>query len=120
MRRVEGFYRDPRTYRRSDFFRAARASRPFAEVGCESAPDWARMRARMRSDGLRLLCADVTPPGAAIDQGRRPLKVVRALVPGLVPIWFQRGLQPAGMRRFHEARTTQGGRPRGHFLHPFT
>ena len=120
MRQVENFYRHPRTYRRSDFFRAADRSRAFAELGRESARDWAQMRSRMRADGFRLLCADVTPPGAAIDQGRRALKVVRALVPGLVPIWFQRGLQPEGMRRFLEARTTQGGRPARHFLHPFT
>ena len=120
MRRIEAYYRHPLTYRRSDFFCPAVASRPFAEAGRQSARDWAGMRARMRGDGLRLFCADVTPPGAAIDQGRRPVKVVRALVPGLVPIWFQGGLQPAGMPRFLEARARQGGRPAGHYLHPFT
>lgn len=120
MRAIEAYYRHPRTYRRSDFFRPPQPSREFADVGRESARGWDQMRARMRADGSRLLCADLTPPGAAIQQGRQPLKVARALVPGLVPIWFQRGLQPAGLRRFAEACGAGRARPAGHFLHPFT
>jgi ribosomal protein S12 methylthiotransferase accessory factor len=120
LRRIENFYRHPRSYRRSDFFRPLHAARPFGEVGGASARDWSQMRARMRADGARLLCAEVTPPGAAIAQGRLPVRVVRALVPGLVPIWFQAGLQPAGLRRFAEACASPGARPAGHFLHPFT
>jgi ribosomal protein S12 methylthiotransferase accessory factor len=120
MRAVEKYYRSPRTYGRSDFFRPARESRRFAQVAQGSARKWEDLRALMRSDGFQLLCADITPPGAAVDQGRQALRVVRALVPGLVPIWFQRGLQPEGMPRFSQAARIPRGRPAGHFIHPFT
>jgi ribosomal protein S12 methylthiotransferase accessory factor len=120
MRAIENFYRQPRTFRRSDFFRPAHTSRRFIEVGRGSATDWEGMRDRLRTEGFKLLCADITPAEAAIEQGRRPLQVVRALIPGLVPIWFQRGLHPAGMKRFIQASGERRGRPAGHFLHPFT
>lgn len=120
MRAIERYYRRPRTFRRSDFFRPAQSTRPFTEVATQSARDWQQMRSRVASDGFDLLVADITPAGAAIDQGRRQLTVVRALVPGLVPIWFQAGLQPGGLRRFSDAGGEQGGRPAGNFLHPFT
>jgi ribosomal protein S12 methylthiotransferase accessory factor len=120
MRAIEHYYRGVRTYGRSDFFRPAQSSRRFADVGRTSARGWEQMRSRMRTDGFDLLCADITPAGAAIEQGRQPLRVVRALVPGLVPIWFHRGLQPEGLRRFSDAGGVVRGRPAGHFLHPFT
>jgi ribosomal protein S12 methylthiotransferase accessory factor len=120
MRNIENYYRRARTYRRSDFFRPATSSRAFTEVGRGSAQNWNQARCRLRADGFDLLCADITPPGASIEQGRQPLKVVRALVPGLVPIWFHRHLQPEGLERFSKAGRVRGGRPAGHFVHPFT
>ena len=120
MRAVEAYYRRPGTWRRSDFFRPAQSTRRFGEVATDSARNWQQMRTRLAADGFDLLAADLTPAGAAIDQGRRQLSVVRALVPGLIPIWFQQGLQPEGLARFSDAGGERGGRPAGHFLHPFT
>jgi thiazole/oxazole-forming peptide maturase SagD family component len=120
MEIIESYYRNPRTFRRSDFFRVAQRQIPFEHAGRNAARHWSEMRARMRSDGFKLLCSDITPANARIDQGRRELWVARAFVPGLIPIWFRQGLQPQGMRRFAEAAGVEGGRPAGHFLHPFT
>jgi ribosomal protein S12 methylthiotransferase accessory factor len=120
MRDIERHYRRARTYQRSDFFRPTTSTRPFAAVGQDSAQDWNQTQGRLRADGFDLLCVDITPPGASIEQGRQPLKVVRALVPGLVPIWFHRHLQPQGLKRFSNAARVRGGRPDGHFVHPFT
>jgi ribosomal protein S12 methylthiotransferase accessory factor len=117
---VERYYRSPRTYRRSDFFVPATQTVGFGVVGRESSHTWDEARARMHADGFRLLAVDLTPAKAAIHQGRAPLHVVRAIVPGLVPIWFQRGTQPQGMHRFRKAAGAAGGRPAGHFVHPFT
>lgn len=120
MRAIESYYRNPRTYRRSDFFRAVGSTRSIDAVGQGAARDWSELRSRIYADGFQVLAADITPPKAAIDQGRTPLYVVHAFVPGLVPIWFQRGLQPQGMQRFAKSAGVEGGRPAGHFIHPFT
>lgn len=64
---------------------------------------------------------DMTPDGAAVEQGRVPLHVVRALVPGMVPIWFQAGLQPEGMPRLLQSVGGAKGAPTSRlFIHPFT
>ncbi|WP_167481210.1 YcaO-like family protein [Acidovorax cavernicola] len=47
---------------------------------------------------------DLTPSGAAVDQGRRPLHVARAFVPGLIPIWFGYGVEPFGLKEAHIAK----------------
>jgi ribosomal protein S12 methylthiotransferase accessory factor len=47
-----------------------------------------------QDSGLEVLFCDLTPNGAAINQGRTPLYVARAFVPGLVPIWFGHGVEP--------------------------
>jgi len=120
IQQIERYYRQPRNLHRSDFFvEGARAVR-FSDVGLGMPVSWAQLRSRIHADGARLLCIDMTPPDAAIEQGRQPLRVVRALVPGLVPIWFVRGLQPEGMPRFAVAARSQGRRPRGFYVHPFT
>ncbi|GAB2584721.1 hypothetical protein GCM10027034_16330 [Ramlibacter solisilvae] len=120
MRAIERYYRDARTYRRSDFFAQAALSTRFRSVGRGCAHNWDALQSRLRAEGLRLYAADITPQGAAADQGRTPLHIVRAFVPGLVPIWFHRGTQPQGMPKFNRSASARGGRPGGHFFHPFT
>jgi hypothetical protein len=55
--------------------------------------------------GLDVYFCDITPPMSSINQGRTPLFVVRAFVPGLVPIWFGYGVEPAGMLKPSSDRT---------------
>lgn len=120
LREIERYYRQARSFRRSDFFAAGPATMPFGEVGQEACHTWSQLKARMHADGARLHCVDMTPSRAALEQGRRPIQVVRALIPGLVPIWFGRGTQPEGMARFISSTRTAGERPRGFYTHPFT
>lgn len=120
MRAIERYYRDPRTYRRSDFFAQAPRALRFGSVGRAGARDWPGLRSRLHRQGLRLHAVDLTPDAASVEQGRSRLHVVRALVPGLVPIWFHRGVQPQGMPRFKQFAAVRGARPAGHYIHPFT
>lgn len=120
MRAIEQYYRSPRTWRRSDFFRCAPRAIALGEAGRHAARTWNDSQSRLRADGFEIFCVDITPPQASVQQGRQPLHVARAIVPGLLPIWFQRGVQPAGMQRFvHHARQ-RGARSPGHYVHPFT
>jgi len=120
IQRIERYYRQARHLRRSDFYVEGAAAIRFRQVAREVPASWEQLQSRIRADGARLLCADLTPPQSAIEQGRRPLHVARALIPGLVPIWFSPATQPEGMPRFAAAARTAGGRPRGFYAHPFT
>ena len=116
MQEIERYYRQARTYRRSDFYALSTQTVPFSGVGRKLPRHWADLKGRILSDGFELLGVDITPEHAAIDQGRTPLYVVRAFV----PIWFQRGMQPEGMPRFVKSASGSKGRPAGFFVHPFT
>lgn len=52
---------------------------------------------RLAARGRRVYACDLTPPGASLIQGRAPLHVWRAFVPGLLPLWFGHGLEPWGL-----------------------
>ena len=90
-------------FRRADFL--ARSSGKVRMSGIAPAgPKNARqLYARIRRMGMRIAWVDITPERAALAQGRTPLYVVRVLVPGLVPISFGYGEEPAGMKRLHAA-----------------
>lgn len=121
MRKIDRFYRSRRTYRRSDFYSNSSEVGKFQDTEGFSCKNWAELLSRLLSDEFRLLAVDMTLSGAAIEQGRVPLHVIRAFVPGLVPIWFQRGLQPEGMPRFSAPAGRFGGRSTSSFfVHPFT
>jgi hypothetical protein len=53
-----------------------------------------------------------------VHQGRHPLRVVRAVLPGLLPIWFTHGTEPAGLPAYRQAAGPRAGRPA--CLHPFS
>lgn len=123
IRAIEHYYRAKRFYRNADFFVQAQASRDFRDLAARGPRDWAQMQACLAAGGHRVVALDMTPPGAAIAQGRVLLKVARAFIPGLIPIWFQYGLQPAGMPRFQQAVASDGRggtRRTSRFIHPFT
>jgi len=69
------------------------------------------MVARFAAKGLRPLAVDITPAKSHIDQGRTHLSVVKALIPGLLPISFGHQREPLGMvPRIHSGSK---------FPHPF-
>jgi len=66
---------------------------------------------RFEKAGKHPVLIEITPKKSAIDQGRTHLKVVRALVPGLLPIYFGHQREPLGM----VPRILSGSK----FPHPF-
>ncbi|HYF19633.1 MAG TPA: YcaO-like family protein, partial [Ramlibacter sp.] len=88
---VVHLFRGRRWFRASDFYAAGPRTQAFGPAHTACA-DWPQLQ-----DRLHVLAFDLTPPGAALDQGRTPLHVVRAVVPGLLLIWFGHGLEPAGL-----------------------
>jgi ribosomal protein S12 methylthiotransferase accessory factor len=117
---VDRYYRAARSFCRSDFYAAAAPSLPFAGALAGACKGWPALRSLLATEGHELHAFDLTPQGAALDQGRTPIRVVRALVSGLVPIWFQYGMQPAGMAAFRQAAAHCRRRGSSSFLHPFT
>lgn len=113
---IPRLYRSRRCYRLADFLADGPPIPSAAATGVPA--DWPALRQRLATLGLPLLAFDLTPPGAALDQGRRPLHVVRAVVPGLLPIWFRHGLEPAGLAAWQAACAQGPGMPP--FIHPFT
>ncbi len=121
MRQIERFYRVRASYRNSDFYVQTNNEVRFGAVGSSACQSWNQLQSCILGDGFELLAVDMTPPGAAVEQGRTPLHVARAFIPGLVPIWFQNGLQPEGMPRFAEAvGGVRGKHTSRFFVHPFT
>jgi ribosomal protein S12 methylthiotransferase accessory factor len=111
---INRYYQTRRFYFNADFLGAGAAAERFGmhRPTCQS---WPELKLALAARGLRLLAFDLTPPGAAVDQGRVPLRVMRAVVPGLLPIWFQPGLEPAGLASF-----PPGAGGRAPSIHPFT
>ncbi len=52
---------------------------------------------RLAAAGLAPVIVDITTPQCMLDHGTRPLRVVKAFVPSLVPLSFGVGLEPLGM-----------------------
>jgi ribosomal protein S12 methylthiotransferase accessory factor len=71
----------------------------------------AALVANFASRGIHPVAVDITPRQCFIDQGRTALTVVKAMVPGLIPVSFGHRREPLGMMRtFYRAAT---------FPHPF-
>lgn len=114
---ISRYYQSPRTYREADFLVGPEPGRRFG-APLDAASTWLELQSRLAQTGHRIYAFDLTPPGAAIDQGRAPLHVIRAVVPGLLPIWFGTGLEPAGLPAF---QSRLGGRSLSELpVHPFT
>ncbi|MEA3194288.1 MAG: ribosomal protein methylthiotransferase accessory factor [Betaproteobacteria bacterium] len=90
-------YAQRRYFRRADHLAVGSAKRPLAAVGEGLPRRWSGLRSLLLSRGHRLLCVDLTPEGARLPGDSRPLHVVRALVPGLLPITFGYGCEPLGL-----------------------
>lgn len=73
------------------------------------ATNGAQLLSHFLGAGFEVAFCDLTPSGAALDQGRTPLHIARALVPGLIPIWFGYGVEPLGLRDRPHAKLDVAG-----------
>lgn len=113
------YYQTKRYFKRADFYAAGSAVQRFGEGLFNST--WAELETCLTHGGRPILAVDLTPAGATIHQGRTPLQVMRAIVPGLIPIWFHSGLEPAGLADFQSAQRSTKRRPyQPLVIHPFT
>jgi len=103
--------------RAADRFGATRTTCEFAHSAAGTAKDWGSLLQRVQRRHGCLVAVDLTPEGAALDQGRVPLHVVRAIVPGMIPISFGYGREPLGLPAVRALRRGAAGIP---FPHPFT
>ncbi len=87
-------YGQRKYFRRADFLARGGDRIALADVGRESSKRWDELAALLASRGHKILWFDLTPPGASLHQGRTPLHIGRAIVPGLIPMSFGRGLEP--------------------------
>ncbi|MBI5790276.1 MAG: YcaO-like family protein [Rhodocyclales bacterium] len=115
-------YRQKRYYRRADFLAQDASVITLDQAGSETPQNWPALLDAIAARGHRLLWIDLTVPGSALAQGRQPLVVGRAIMPGLVPINFGYGTEALGLPRarehlFHPGRRPSGFRPL--FPHPF-
>jgi thiazole/oxazole-forming peptide maturase SagD family component len=86
-------YAQPRYFRGADFLARDGAEPSPRKAG--AARSWKGLLEELRRRSLRLISVDLSPPGAA--PGDAPLYVVRAIVPGLVPLSFGFGTEPLGI-----------------------
>lgn len=115
-------YTQRRYFRRADFLTAEGSSVALRQVGAGMPRDWNALTALLAAQGKKILHFDLSFPGAALRQGREPLAIVRAIVPGLVPISFGWRTEPLATVR---AELQAGMPPRArtgssYFPHPFT
>jgi ribosomal protein S12 methylthiotransferase accessory factor len=118
-------YAQRRYYRRADFLGRDGQPTSLSEVGRNGAKDWNGLCSLLIGSGYEVLWFDLTPPGASLHQGRTPLHVGRAIIPGMIPISFGRGQEPlasfaarkvAGVRRQRHDRSSPA---QDLFPHPF-
>jgi ribosomal protein S12 methylthiotransferase accessory factor len=111
-------------YRRGDYLAEVRRTCRLSAVGRAVSRRWTDLIDRISSSGRRLVCIDLTPRGASLEEGQRPLKVYRVIATGLLPMTFGYGTEPLGLP---EAKVLLGPRivanlPREKkalFPHPF-
>lgn len=109
------YFRNRRNFRKADWLandgapenwqalaRTNASAMPFAGSGKE-------LVGRLIDDGNQLHLCNLTPEGAAINQGRTPLFVIRAFASGLMPLWFGYGMEPMGLSAAQSVRA--GRRP---------
>lgn len=112
---VHAYWCTARAWHCADFLAASAVQRPLAALQAPTA-GWPALRSALAVAGHRVVSVDLTPPQAAIHQGRQPLAVVRAFVSGLLPIWFRPGQEPAGLPAFRQALGTAHRLPAA--IHP--
>ncbi|WP_413764116.1 YcaO-like family protein [Variovorax sp. Varisp41] len=93
------FFNTRAQFRNADWLLESPTSISIQDVSAQRLPsDGPRLLDHLIGLKLDVLFCDLTPPSAALDQGRTPLHVARAFVKGLLPIWFGAGVEPLGLR----------------------
>lgn len=113
-------YAQRRHFRRADFLAAGDTHRPVHDVGTGVPRNWQALANLLAGQGKQILHFDLGYPGAALRQGREPLSIVRAIIPGLIPIHFGYGTEP--LATVHAALKNSSAhrmRVRSSFPHPF-
>jgi ribosomal protein S12 methylthiotransferase accessory factor len=98
------FYRTAKNFRAADFYAGARRELSGRELKArlrKLPKNAAALMGRLQADGVPIYACDITAPGSSILQGRTPLQVWRAFVPGLLPLWFGHGCEPYGLLERH-------------------
>lgn len=113
-------YAQRRYFRRADFLAAGGTHKPLRDVGTGVPRDWQALANLLAEQGKQILHLDLSYPGAALRQGREPLSIVRAIIPGLIPIHFGYGTEPlATVRAALKKSSAYSMRVQPSFPHPF-
>jgi ribosomal protein S12 methylthiotransferase accessory factor len=92
-------YAQRRYFRRADFLARSGGTVRMKAMAPRGPRNAHQLYAAIQDLGMRITWVDMTPPRAALAQGRTPLHVVRVLVPGLIPMSFGYGTEPLGVPR---------------------
>jgi ribosomal protein S12 methylthiotransferase accessory factor len=89
-------------FRKADFLATPSAVLPFSRFGVHATDSWTGLLARLKQEGRKLFCFDLTDRRKnelfMANRGKtQRLVVVRAIIPGLVPMSFGYGQEPLGM-----------------------
>lgn len=114
---VHAWWCTAHAWHRADFLAASTVQRTLGTLPVPTS-GWPALLHALADAGHRILSVDLTPPQASIHQGRQPLSVVRAVVSGLLPIWFRPGEEPAGLPAFRQALGTAQRPPAA--IHPLS
>jgi len=107
-------YAQPRYFRRADWFIAAQGATSNFNDLARRRFNHASVGDAMLAAGRRVIAVDLQFPNASETNPRAPY-VVRALMPGCVPLTFGHGLEPLGMAA---RASTRAGLT--YFPHPYT
>jgi len=100
-------YAQRQYFRRADILARQGEKILLSDVGHGYPNRWDELANLLAGRGHKILWFDLTPPGASLHQGRTPLHVGRAIVPGMISISFGQGQEPLasfGLRPHASAR----------------
>ena len=101
-------YASKHYFRAADFLVRGKESVSFQEMGSRASRSWQELMERFTKNNLRLL----TIPLYLSDEygGSGNLHIVRAIIPGLIPMTFGNRQEPAGMERIYRIGKEFGGK----------
>jgi ribosomal protein S12 methylthiotransferase accessory factor YcaO len=99
-------------FRRADHLASAGRECKLRSAGAGACRRWQQLVEEIDARGERVLSVDLTPEGARLTGDTRTLRVVRAVVTGLLPVTFGYGCEPLGLLPASSTKTPL-------FPHPF-
>jgi ribosomal protein S12 methylthiotransferase accessory factor len=113
-------YAQRRYFRRADWLAAPGETSSLTEVERDRPRSIDRLLAALNERGYRIYRRNFVNDKASLHQGRTPLHIVRALVPGMIPITFGYGTEPVAMPRLDRfGGMWRPNRRQAFFPHPF-